>query len=65
MKEPRESLPRDLSDTYPRMIDDWVFSHFGTLLGEQGTSDATGSPTSGQLAVEVIVPARGPQANGG
>lgn len=33
-EEPNWSLPRDLIDAYPAMIDEWVFGHFGKLLDE-------------------------------
>ncbi|MFJ8073827.1 hypothetical protein ACIQ7Q_07795 [Streptomyces sp. NPDC096176] len=40
-EEPDWSLPRDLIDAYPRMIDEWVFGHFGKLLDEVAASAAT------------------------
>ncbi|MEV7952087.1 hypothetical protein AB0O74_34615 [Streptomyces rubiginosohelvolus] len=39
-EEPRQSLPQDLIDAYPRMIDGWVFGHFGNLLDEE-VADST------------------------
>ncbi|GAA2523356.1 hypothetical protein [Streptomyces longisporus] len=33
IEEPREPAPQDLIDTYPKMIDAWVFGPFGSLLG--------------------------------
>ncbi|MFD5627163.1 hypothetical protein [Streptomyces sp. NPDC127072] len=32
LDEPGDSLPRMLIDAYPKMVDDWVFGHFGGLL---------------------------------
>ncbi|MGC0327993.1 hypothetical protein RKD23_000983 [Streptomyces sp. SAI-170] len=32
LDEWREPLPWDLINAYPKMIDDWVFGHFGDLL---------------------------------
>jgi hypothetical protein len=31
--EPDQPPPRHLIDSYPGLIDDWVFGHFGELLG--------------------------------
>ncbi|MEV7427755.1 hypothetical protein [Streptomyces sp. NPDC091212] len=38
--EPRGSLPQNLIDAYPQMIDGWVFGHFGDLLDEEPDSTA-------------------------
>ncbi|MFD0064145.1 hypothetical protein [Streptomyces sp. NPDC056690] len=40
-EEPNWSLPRDLVDAYPAMIDEWVFGHFGNLLDEAAALAAT------------------------
>ncbi|MFE0448141.1 hypothetical protein [Streptomyces fungicidicus] len=40
-EEPNWSLPRDLVDAYPAMIDNWVFGHFGSLLDEVAPLAAT------------------------
>jgi len=40
-EEPNRSLPRDLIEAYPAMIDEWVFGHFGNLLDEVAASAPT------------------------
>lgn len=40
IEEPREPVPQHLIDAYPKMIDDWVFGHFGDLLNPAQTSAA-------------------------
>ncbi|MEE1774880.1 hypothetical protein PUR25_02095 [Streptomyces sp. JV181] len=42
-EEPRRSLPQDLIDAYPQMIDEWVFGHFGNLLDEE-VANSTAMP---------------------
>ncbi len=37
-EEPNCSLPRDLIDAYPAMIDEWVFGRLGNLLDEFAAS---------------------------
>ncbi|WP_327379083.1 hypothetical protein OG393_35015 (plasmid) [Streptomyces sp. NBC_01216] len=34
-EEPRQSPPKELIDSYPQLIDQWVFGHFGDLLDEE------------------------------
>lgn len=43
-EEPRQSLPQDLIDAYPQMIDRWVFGHFGGLLDEETSDPVTPTP---------------------
>jgi hypothetical protein len=38
LDEPSDPLPRMLIDTYPKMVDDWVFGHFGELLDAEDDS---------------------------
>ncbi|MBT2545314.1 hypothetical protein J7E99_32610 [Streptomyces sp. ISL-44] len=47
-EEPRWSLPRDLVDAYPKMIDEWIFGHFGNLLDEAAASALTERPGPAQ-----------------
>lgn len=61
LEEPHQSVPRDLIEAYPAMIDDWVFSHFGGLLDEPETLDATAPPSSSRRSGEGIGPQCGPQ----
>ncbi|MEU3950679.1 hypothetical protein [Streptomyces sp. NPDC029526] len=39
-EEPRQFLPQDLIESYPQMIDGWVFGHFGDLLEEEAVDPA-------------------------
>lgn len=45
--EPSESPPTLLIDAYPKMVDDWVFGHFGGLLDDQGACDEV-EPSAGE-----------------
>ncbi|MET7719038.1 hypothetical protein, partial [Streptomyces sp. NPDC005407] len=49
--EPKESRPTLLMDTYPKMIDGWVFGHFGGLLDDQEAGEVV-EPSAGERDVQ-------------